>query len=610
MSRYLRTILLGVLLLGILIFSSTPVLSGTRGDLEGPVFYVWNERIELDSVFDGVENPYDLYLDDRGVMVIADSDASKVLVMDLATGSIVLLEEADSVPLQSPTGVFLDRDGYLYVADRGNERVVVYNPDLQSARSLERPSRLPDDIIYDPYRVVVRPDGRIVVLNQSKSDEDYQNVMRVSQEGEFVNLTDMPRVISEASEGRVTEVPRVGHLALDYNNAVVLLVPDVTEGQIVYAVRAESPSLRLPGDDGRSEYLVPAFSGLAVVEHNCRVVMDSANGLGIVYDDDWRSMGTFGGSADGERSLQGASSIGYSREFGIAVLLPEERSVEFYVPSEYGGTVFAAMDWSSLGQVDRAATYWSSVIEIDGESQFANRARVAMAEHYHLRGERRKALAELEAADSVQRYLDYSAIYQREFLSEYQWHILVSGILLLLITYFIVKILIAFAHSERDGDLVRAVQNGILVLFSPGLGLANTARLRPVGVGVAILLVGLAVKMADLATRPFIFRFTDEPGGFLEILLLSSPVYLFAIVWALFWNGISPRLGFGGHGLSTWFCLGAYATIPYTLVTVLASVSTHMFYTVSWALFGFLQVIAYGWFLFLLGYAYLNMRGD
>jgi sugar lactone lactonase YvrE len=77
---------------------------------------------------DLVDGPAMMHLDEKGRLFVANVNSSQVTVFDLKTGdflqSICVIGD-----VFAPNGVTVDENGFIYVVDTGNARVVVYNPD-------------------------------------------------------------------------------------------------------------------------------------------------------------------------------------------------------------------------------------------------------------------------------------------------------------------------------------------------------------------------------------------------------------------------------------------------------------------------------------------------
>lgn len=84
----------------------------------------------------GMSSPEDMFLVDK-TLYIADSGNHRILVYSLATGEV---EEFGAEDLRRPTGIAVDSNGNIYVADYGAERVVIFGKGRVVTGYLTRPT--------------------------------------------------------------------------------------------------------------------------------------------------------------------------------------------------------------------------------------------------------------------------------------------------------------------------------------------------------------------------------------------------------------------------------------------------------------------------------------
>ena len=119
-----------------------------------------------------MKEPHHLIVDKEGRIWVADTGNNRVLL--LATNGSLLREikaEVGESALNQPQGVFITATGDLLVADTGNQRVVRFDESGQFKRAYMRPESplLGEGYKYAPIRVVEDRRGYLYVLNEGSS---------------------------------------------------------------------------------------------------------------------------------------------------------------------------------------------------------------------------------------------------------------------------------------------------------------------------------------------------------------------------------------------------------------------------------------------------------
>ena len=162
------------------------VLDRDGDPLAAPVAYVFD--YEIDGLYKGsgtFKSPADLFMDHEGYLWISDTGNNRIIKFT-QDGRFVSSYGPEEGPgaLNAPEGVFITRTGEMWVADRGNSRVVVYGPDGSFIRDYPKPSSklLAADQVYQPSKVVVDRRGSVYVLN---AGGDYRGIFLLDAQGVF-----------------------------------------------------------------------------------------------------------------------------------------------------------------------------------------------------------------------------------------------------------------------------------------------------------------------------------------------------------------------------------------------------------------------------------------
>ena len=143
-----------------------------------------------------IENPGDMITDDAGNVYIADTGNNRIVVLDQyykVKFTITTFSNDQGVPdkLTAPQGVFVSERNEKYgkliwVCDTGSNRIVVFDADGKFQRIIEEPesSLFDEESVYKPVAMAVDAYNRLYVV----SSTTYQGIIVMTDEGEFTGF--------------------------------------------------------------------------------------------------------------------------------------------------------------------------------------------------------------------------------------------------------------------------------------------------------------------------------------------------------------------------------------------------------------------------------------
>ncbi len=146
----------------------------------------------VDSAYMGIstalKNPADLETDEDGNVYIADSGNNRIIVLDRYYKykfSIRSFTNSNGIPdaLTNPNGVYIG-NGNIYVADTDNKRIVIFDKkDGSYIRTVEEPQAdvFPANSVYRPVALSVDSAGTMYVISSST----YMGVIALNPDGSF-----------------------------------------------------------------------------------------------------------------------------------------------------------------------------------------------------------------------------------------------------------------------------------------------------------------------------------------------------------------------------------------------------------------------------------------
>ena len=310
----------------------------------------------------------------------------------------------------SPTDVFVDSNGNIYVADSGHERVVMINADMEMVRIYTKPTDATfGSGRFKPLKLVVDVEGRVYVL----CDNLNKGLVKYEFDGEFsgfiganqVNIS-MGEYIwkryfqsKEQREKSAKTVP-TQFINIDIDDrgfiyATNIATPDNQwdlKSDGVKPIRRISPlgsDILIKNDRnppiGDLEYTVGSdtngpseFIDITVLEDDMYVALDRTRGRLFGYDSQGILLWAFGskGNVEGAFSVNGTSTWAVSIEnmgYDLLVLDKTKGMVTVFTPTEFGQTIYDAAKMYLKGEIDRSAELWQEVLKMNANYPLAFR---------------------------------------------------------------------------------------------------------------------------------------------------------------------------------------------------------------------------------------------
>lgn len=135
--------------------------------------------------------PQDLCVAPDGSLYIADTGNNRIVVLDSAMKTVRqvitgFVENGTEQTFNAPYGVAVSQKGVLYIADSQNRRIVVLNPDGSFVKYVQNPKSevLDEGFVFTPLRVSVDYADRVYAIAQNM----FQGIMVFSAEGDFTGF--------------------------------------------------------------------------------------------------------------------------------------------------------------------------------------------------------------------------------------------------------------------------------------------------------------------------------------------------------------------------------------------------------------------------------------
>ncbi len=157
--------------------------------MESPDAFVPDEIVTSDTmgISPPLENPSDIFVDDKENVYIADAGNNRIVVLNKRYKLRYYIEKFINTQgiqdkFNNPQGVFVT-DTNIYVCDTDNNRIVIFDRDAKFQRIVEKPlaDEFSVDDLYRPKAVAVDRSGRMYVVSSST----YQGIIAMDSDGVF-----------------------------------------------------------------------------------------------------------------------------------------------------------------------------------------------------------------------------------------------------------------------------------------------------------------------------------------------------------------------------------------------------------------------------------------
>ncbi len=350
--------------------------------------------------------PESLYVDGN-LVYICDTGNNRIVVLERnGSNQFSVVREFSSIngsdkpDLNAPADIAVGSDGSLFIADRGNGRVVKVDQDLNYLMEFTQPidPAISQDQPYQPNRIVVDDAGRVyasaIAINKG--------LVKYEADGTFSGFVGATPVAYDFTDYLwkkfATEEQRaqmVSFVPTEYDNVFMDkegFIYAVSGGQEEEDLKAETVQavrkLNMLGNDilvRNGDYPVygdlywtggggitgPSyFKDVTTLDNDIYVCLDQNRGRLFGYDDQGRLVYAFGGNGNMDGYFRKPISIEHM-DNDLLVLDQLDCAITMFIPTEYGSLIYEAMDEFDHGQYDVAQQTWEKVRALNGNYSLA-----------------------------------------------------------------------------------------------------------------------------------------------------------------------------------------------------------------------------------------------
>lgn len=324
--------------------------------------------------------PTDFTILDDGYMYILDSGNKRVVVSDM-NGELIDTFAEDV--LVNPKGMYVTSDHTCYVADRDARSIFVFNAEGELIQTYGKPDHplYGNQLDFLPLKIVVNESGTMYVICESNNN----GIVQISpvDGGTFLGYfgtnntsASLWRIIWRAIQTDAQRAKSQGNLPSTPDNMAIDdkgLIYTVTRGEKEDTLKR----LNIAGTNMiEAEAYEDVPTAVAVGNHD-NVFVASSQGYIYEYNNEGELLFVFGGKDDGQQRI-GLSTKTEAIQIGtddkIYVLDSDKAQIQIYEPTEFTNLLHQALQLFSKGRYTESKEPLTEVLKMNNLFDYANMA--------------------------------------------------------------------------------------------------------------------------------------------------------------------------------------------------------------------------------------------
>ena len=415
-------------------------------------------------------NPQGLYVHDRSVF-ICDTGNNRIIELErTARESLEVKRIIDSVSgvepatLAGPTDIAISEEGNVFIADKGNARILKCDSDLNYISEYLKPNdaTLDQSIPFAPNKLVVDSAERVYCIATGIN----KGLIKYEEDGSFSGFVgatpasyDFKQYIWKkfATQEQLAKmeafVPtEYDNIFMDRRGFIYACTGSVSEEDLKAGKADAVRQLNLLGDDilvrngvyydGKfpvygdlymgdgGGYKGPSyFSDVTCFENDVFVCLDKNRGRLFSYDDQGKLVFCCGGNGNMDGYFRMPVAMDHM-DYDLLVLDQLDCAITLFTQTDFGAQVFEAMDLFDQGKYNESQHVWEEVIRTDGNYDLAY---IGIGRAYLRQKDYKKAMEYFELKYDADNYAKAYRQYRKIWVEEHIVAIVVVIVLLLVI---------------------------------------------------------------------------------------------------------------------------------------------------------------------------------
>ena len=320
----------------------------------------------------GFNNPSDIFIDDNDIVYIADKGNKVIMIYNHQTKDIRYVGKG---VLGGPTGVCVTDDGNIYVADSEKKEVYKFDNTGNLLATYGRPTAhlYGEETQYIPTKVAVDSANNIYITCQGNSN----GIVQLNAEGEFLGYFGPNKVTitfqlmfrrmfmsKEDREIYASLSPKATtNITIDNRNTVY----SVIEGETATSLKKFNVNgLNILAGD---TFFSNSYQDICIDDNGFIYAVDTnKEGVISVIDTEGNLLFKFGNTIAGSSTIgqfDKASGIDVDSKGNIWVTDALSNNIQVFMRTDYANTVMNALLNYNEGEYDRAVELYNEVLEMN-----------------------------------------------------------------------------------------------------------------------------------------------------------------------------------------------------------------------------------------------------
>ena len=363
-------------------------------DVRVPDAYVPSRTITREEMGVELSQPQDLFRDSKGNYYIVDAKVGAVYEFDAdwkLLRSVGGSAAEDRLKLRNPQGIYVTENGNMFIADTGNQRILITDAAGQYLREIRDLDSgvLSEAFVFEPKKLAVDDSGRIFVVANSA----VEGIIELTTEGEFLGYVGSNKVSPNPIELLWRKIftkkqieKMTQFIPVEYNNlslddqGFIYAVTSVSNtdapvkrlnpsGDNVLQRNASLNNNSVSGDLIVDNWYYSANRGpsnlvdVAAGDHGLYYVLDSKMGRVFTYDEDGNLLFIFGGAKTNQQGMLNIPSAIAVNGTDVLVLDRDLCLVNVYRTTDYTDLMMQAQENYRNGVYDESYTQWKQLLD-------------------------------------------------------------------------------------------------------------------------------------------------------------------------------------------------------------------------------------------------------